>query len=122
MDFTNQELARIAKEQKFLLSIVAANIILFILIMHSSLGLGAVIVQVISAILNIIAVVSLIMSMKKSFLTGLCISILTIPPFVGILVLLIVNGRATKILKNHNIKVGLFGAGKKAIAELEREA
>jgi hypothetical protein len=41
---------------------------------------------------------------------GIVLGILTIIPYVGLLPLLIVNGKATKILRQHGIKVGLLGA------------
>ncbi len=41
---------------------------------------------------------------------GIVLGILTIIPYVGLLPLLIVNGKATGILRHHGIKVGLMGA------------
>jgi hypothetical protein len=41
---------------------------------------------------------------------GILLGILTIIPCVGLIVLLIVNGKATAILKQNGIKVGLLGA------------
>lgn len=42
--------------------------------------------------------------------TGIVLGILTLVPLVGLIVLLIINGRATNELKQHGIKVGLMGA------------
>jgi len=42
--------------------------------------------------------------------TGIVLGILTLIPILGLIILLIVNGRATNILKSHGIKVGLLGA------------
>jgi hypothetical protein len=41
---------------------------------------------------------------------GIILGILTLIPLIGLLVLLIVNGKATKLLQEHGIKVGLLGA------------
>ena len=41
---------------------------------------------------------------------GIFLGLLTLVPLLGLLVLLIVNSKATKILKEHGIKVGLLGA------------
>jgi hypothetical protein len=41
---------------------------------------------------------------------GAILGIGTIIPCVGLIVLLIVNGRATSVLRNNGIDVGLFGA------------
>lgn len=40
---------------------------------------------------------------------------LTLFPLIGLIVLLLVNGKATKILRQNGIKVGLLGANLKAI-------
>ncbi len=42
--------------------------------------------------------------------TGIILGILTLIPCVGLIVLLIINGKATSILKANGIHVGLFGA------------
>lgn len=41
---------------------------------------------------------------------GIFLGILTLVPLVNLIVLLIINGKATKILREHGIKVGLMGA------------
>ncbi|HEY1922303.1 MAG TPA: hypothetical protein VGG44_06020 [Tepidisphaeraceae bacterium] len=41
---------------------------------------------------------------------GIALGILAIIPYIGLLPMLIVNGKATRILRQHGIKVGLLGA------------
>ncbi len=41
---------------------------------------------------------------------GVLLGVLTLVPCIGLIVLLIVNGKATGILKQNGIKVGLLGA------------
>jgi hypothetical protein len=41
---------------------------------------------------------------------GVLFAILTLIPLVGLIVLLIINGKATTVLKENGIKVGLLGA------------
>ena len=41
---------------------------------------------------------------------GIVLGILSLVPLVGLIVLLIVNGKATGVLKQNGIKVGLLGA------------
>jgi hypothetical protein len=41
---------------------------------------------------------------------GVVLGILTLIPLIGLIPLLIVNGKATNILRAHKIKVGLMGA------------
>ena len=42
--------------------------------------------------------------------TGILLGILTLIPCVGLIVLLIINGKATSVLRAHGLKVGLLGA------------
>jgi len=41
---------------------------------------------------------------------GVLLGILTLVPCIGLIALLIVNGKATNVLRDHGIKVGLLGA------------
>ena len=41
---------------------------------------------------------------------GILLGILTLIPLLGLLVLLMVNGKATTLLRQHGIRVGLMGA------------
>lgn len=49
---------------------------------------------------------------------GVTYGILTLIPLVGLIILLIVNGKATAILREHGLKVGLLGTDPKAIDRL----
>ncbi|QDU53836.1 hypothetical protein [Aeoliella mucimassa] len=46
---------------------------------------------------------------------GIILGFLCLVPLLGLLILLIVNGKATTILRNNNIKVGLLGADPSSI-------
>lgn len=41
---------------------------------------------------------------------GIVLGILALVPILGLLILLVVNGKATKVLRQHGIRVGLLGA------------
>jgi hypothetical protein len=41
---------------------------------------------------------------------GIVLGILTLIPVVGLIVLLVINGKATNVLRRHGIRVGLMGA------------
>lgn len=58
------------------------------------------------------AVVSVFMLGIKVYSTGvgIVLGILTFVPLVGLIVMLVLNGKATSILKARGIKVGLMGA------------
>jgi hypothetical protein len=62
--------------------------------------------------LGITATVFVFLLATKVYSTGLGIvlGILTLIPCVGLIVLLIINGKATAVLKKHGINVGLLGA------------
>jgi hypothetical protein len=42
--------------------------------------------------------------------TGVLLGILTLIPCIGLIVLLVINGKATTILKNNGVRVGFLGA------------
>jgi hypothetical protein len=46
---------------------------------------------------------------------GIVLGVLSLVPLIGLIVLLVVNGKATGILKQNGIKVGLLGADTSAI-------
>ena len=41
---------------------------------------------------------------------GIVLGILTLVPILNLIILLVINGRATNLLRKHGIKVGLMGA------------
>jgi hypothetical protein len=49
---------------------------------------------------------------------GVLLALLTIIPYVGLIVLLIINSRATGVLNKHGYRVGLFGA---SLSDFDRE-
>ena len=69
------------------------------------LGLGGI-------FLLITAAVFVFLLATKVYGTGLgvLLAILTLIPWVGLIVLLIINAKATGVLKRHGIRVGLLGA------------
>ena len=61
---------------------------------------------------GVVAAVFIFMLAIKLYSTGLgvLLGILTLVPIVALIVLLIVNGKATSLLRSHGIRVGLLGA------------
>ena len=49
--------------------------------------------------------------------TGVVLGVLTLIPCVGLIVLLVVNSRATAFLQRHGVKVGLLGARMRDVPE-----
>lgn len=109
--YNREELQTIASRQKMImiciLIYIAAIIIQFALPpeVRPMLGLGVLAVVVAAAVF-------IFLLATKLYGTGLGIvlGILTLIPLIGLIVLLIVNGKATGILKSHGIDVGLLGA------------
>jgi hypothetical protein len=53
--------------------------------------------------------------------TGMVLGFLALGPCLGLVVLMILNGKATTVLRNHGVKVGFMGAGPSAIDALPPE-
>jgi hypothetical protein len=113
---TRDDLRSVAKCQKGIL--VCILIYVVAVFMGSALpadvrlllSLGLIIVGLVSAVLVFMLAI-------KVYPTGLGIvlGVLSLVPFIGFIVLLVVNGKATAILKQNGIKVGLLGANIAAI-------
>jgi hypothetical protein len=70
--------------------------------------------------ISIVATVFVFLLATKVYTTGIgvLLGILTLVPIVGLFALLVINGKATTILKNHGIRVGLLGAN---ASDLDRQ-
>jgi hypothetical protein len=53
--------------------------------------------------------------------TGVALGILTLLPCIGLIVLLIINSKATGILQRNGVRVGLLGANMSDLARLEED-
>ena len=106
MDYSNQEAYKVGKKQKAILWCILASTISFF-IPDSSF---------IVAIVCIVFVYQLAAAEKSS--VAWLWALLQLMPFVSLICLLILNQKATKILKEKNIKVGLMGANNKDLEKL----
>lgn len=63
-------------------------------------------------LLGIVGAVFVFLLAMKTYGTalGILLGLLSLVPCIGLIVLLVVNGKATNILKQNGIKVGLMGA------------
>jgi hypothetical protein len=109
--YGREDLRDIAKYQKGLLvaillylaayivaAVVPQEIKLFVL-------LGAVILSLVGTVF-----VFLLATKVYSTGTGIFLGILVLIPLIGLITLLVINSKATNILKQHGIGVGLLGA------------
>jgi hypothetical protein len=69
------------------------------------LGLGVIIVGLVSTIFVFMLALKI-----YSTATGVILGILALVPCLGLIILLVINSKATKILTENGIKVGLLGA------------
>ena len=108
---SREEIRTIAGRQKMLCACLLAYIVAFILLLASPGGLTTVFRLIVVAA-SVAATVFVFLLATKLYGTGLGIvqGILTLIPLVGVIILLVVNGKATGILRKHGVKVGLMGA------------
>jgi hypothetical protein len=112
------DLRQIAVRQRAIMYCILAELAMIALqiALPSPLNLLAVLGLVAAAITA--AVFAFMLSMAiYSTAVGIIMGILSLIPYLGLLFLLIINGRATGILRAHNIKVGLMGADLRQIPD-----
>ena len=117
----SEDLRAIATYQKTLLICILLQIglgVAYALVdekLRLFIGIGTVIVGVVGAVF----IFQLAMRVYSTT-GGVILGILTLVPLVGLIVLLIVNQKATAILTSNGIKVGLLGARSSDIEALNR--
>jgi hypothetical protein len=110
-----EKLRRVARYQQWVLYALLAQILLYVLVLFLQ---GAALPDVATLIalfflplvaLSMAAVFLLAKELLHIVIAVLC-TILMLVPCVSLLVLLVVNGRATKFLQTRGVKVGFMGA------------
>ena len=108
---TREDLRRVAKYQR---GILLCILIYFVALigqfalppgMRPLLGVGVLLVMLVSTVF-----VFLLATKLYGTVSGVLLGILTMIPLIGLIMLLILNGKATGILQQNKIKVGLLGA------------
>jgi hypothetical protein len=115
-----EKVRRVAQYQRYVIFALLANLGLYILALGLQGGgfraAGAV-AALLFFVVALCGAISVFLLAKEVF--PLVAAILMLPlmcvPCVSLLVLLIVNGRATSFLKEHGVPVGFFGANPDAI-------
>jgi hypothetical protein len=106
-----EDLRNVAKYQKGILVCILIYLIAVVfqfLIppeMRLLLGLGVLVVGIAGTVF-----VFLLATKVYSTGTGVLLGILTLIPCIGLIVLLVINGKATGVLRKNGINVGLLGA------------
>ena len=108
---TREELKKVAQYQKG---------VLFCILFQILGGIGQIVVpEELAVFFGLSVFVVAIAGMVFVFLlainvystgTGILLGILSLLPLIGLIVLLVVNGKATGILKENGVRVGLLGA------------
>jgi len=111
---SGMDLKRVAAQQRAINLCILAEIIIIILqVAHLGMpqmfALAMALVFIGVAITAAVFIFMLALSVYGTA-TGIVLGILSLIPYLGVLILLVVNGKATKILRQHGIKVGLLGA------------
>lgn len=108
---TREDLRNVAKYQKGILVCILIHIVAVILQFmipaefRLILGLGYLVVELVSTVFVFLLAIKV-----YGTAAGVLLGILAIIPCFGLIVLLVVNGKATGILNQNGIKVGLLGA------------
>jgi hypothetical protein len=108
---SREDLRNVAKYQRGILFCILFNIIFILSRFFLPPGLQ-ILLYIAIGILDVAGTVFVFMLAMKVYSTGLGIvlGVLTLIPCVGLIVLLIVNGKATSVLQANGISVGLLGA------------
>lgn len=117
------DLLAVAKAQKGVLVCILAQIVLVIARLAATAGVEAgpangasiafeLLLIIITLAVGITSTVFVFLLAIKVYPTGtgVLMGILTLVPCIGLIVLLIINAKATTVLKENGIKVGLLGA------------
>ena len=105
----NYDLKKIATAQRGVLMCVLVYILC---IASNFIGLGgiAIYVMIPLVLVAMFFVFKLAQALNYSMVVAILCCILLVVPLVSLITMLVLNGKATKILKENGIKVGLFGA------------
>lgn len=109
--YDKAELRTIAKHQRVIITCIGVYLV-WLVLRFSSLAEAKLVmgISLLCILLACAVFVSLLATRFHGAAAGVLMGILTLVPLVGLIILLTVNGKATKILKENGIAVGLFGA------------
>ncbi len=108
---SREDLRSVAKYQKGILVCILIYVIAMIgqfaipVEARAILGLGILVVGLVGTVFVFLLAIKV-----YNTVVGVLLGILTLVPCIGLIVLLVVNGKATAVLKQNGIKVGFLGA------------
>lgn len=107
---SDYSLEKIASAQRGVIACVGINILLIILAKIATNSDIILLAAIALAVVAIIFIAKLTSALRYSTAVIVLSCIATCIPLISLIVLLVLNGKATAILKEHGVKVGLFGA------------
>lgn len=110
---SREDLRRVAKAQKGILVCILLSILA--LGMTATIGEGSEAHTLLSFVVLVVGVIGAVFVFRLAMIVfgtglGIVLGVLSLIPLIGLIVLLVVNGKATNVLKQNGIKVGLLGA------------
>jgi hypothetical protein len=119
-DVRYDPMRRVAKYQRWVLFALLANIIVSVLFLTGVIGEDHPLelpVSIFSYLVALFSLSAIFMLARELLSTGLAVAcaVLYIIPFVGLIVLLVINQKATKYLQRRGVRVGLMGADPNSI-------
>jgi len=106
----SDRMKKMAKGQKMVIYSVVINLLSMFLL--ASLGLLGLVISIASLVISFVGVFLVLSADKINVIYKVIVFILLFVPLFNLLVLLRLNGRATKALKESGYKVGFLGASK----------
>lgn len=118
----SQDVYEIAKRQRWLIGAIGATLLLIVssFVMpgiinqmpEGSANIAAILYAVFAIAVRVFVLVCVFSLARQLYGTGIGILmlILSLLPLIGLIVLIMVNMKATKFLQQHGVKVGLMGA------------
>lgn len=102
--FTTDELRTIARDQNLLMWSVLAGIVSYFLVHIPLVGLLALLVAV---VFEIVSLYKLGRSLRMRFVWIYCLGLFI--PVIGLIILVVISGKASRVLKAYGVRVGLMG-------------
>jgi hypothetical protein len=114
-ELSRDALRNVATYQKAILLCILANIVVWIVAVSTQTVLPPVLQVLLLLVILAVSVtatvfVFLLATQVYSTGMGVLLGILTLFPCIGLLTLLIINSKATTVLRKHGIRVGFLGA------------
>ncbi len=110
MNYTNEEAYNVGKKQKAILWLILATLLAFLILVIFPFAI------LIVSIIGIVFVYQLASALKSSY--AWLWALLQLIPLVSLICLIILNQKATKVLRDKSVGVGLMGANSKELENL----